>query len=376
LLMGKNIPTKILHWHIVFVQYCNLRCSYCSTGYGQFGREKATYMKEKVWKKLTELIFNYPQKKDLVSLWIEGGETLLQFKEFFEFVQLLHKKAKEHEVQLFIKTSTNGVLIDQKILDSCAEYRIDLNFSIDGSKKIHDRFRKEKNGSPTHQIALKNWQYYKKITRNSPVACSVQSVFTGYSSLPDILDFWANQGEKMVNIVIQEPSRFINDDEEKLWEKRRQTYLKDFKKKAYELAAKNTIPGFLSDFSGPSALYHSWKDLFIGGSSSPCGAGFDTLGVDSSGDLYPCETFIGRKYWKLGNIFRGIDEKKLQQFQTGYNNSIKTCHGCDIVNLCQGGCLAAGRDREIVVNSKGGCEFMKEVIKISKNSYALMKEQL
>jgi uncharacterized protein len=333
-------------------------------------------MKEEVWKKLADFIFTFPKKKDPVHLWVEGGETLLQFKEFFKFVQLLQKKAEIHGNKLTIETSTNGVIIDKKILDACARHKIDLTFSIDGSQKNHDRFRKEKDGSPTHQTALENWTYYKKITRNYPVACNVQSVYTGHSSLSDILDFWADQGEKMVNIVVQQPSRFLNNQKESLWKKRRKTYLSDFRKKARELAAENTIPGFLSEYSGPSSLYQIWKDLFLEDSISHCGAGFDTLGVDASGNLYPCETFIGRDYWKLGNIFQGINKNKIQEFQTRYNHTMKTCKNCEIVSWCQGGCLAAGQDQEIVVNSKGGCEFMKEVIHISRKSYLLMKEQL
>jgi radical SAM protein with 4Fe4S-binding SPASM domain len=158
-------------------------------------------------------------------------------------------------------------------------------------------------------------------------------------------------------------------------EKIRQAYLDEFRVIAFELADAHTIPGFLSDFSGPLSLYQIWKDLFSGRHKSLCGAGFDTLGVDASGDLYPCETFVGREFWKLGNIFRGIDEKKLRAFQREHINALKFCTDCDIVNLCQGGCLAAGQDRDIVVNSKGGCEFMKEVIKISQHSYAKMREQ-
>ena len=335
-------------------------------------------MKEKVWRKLTERIFTYPEKKETVSLIFGGGETLLKFKSFFEFVRHLHKQAEAHDVRLSMDVGTNGVLIDESILDSCAKYKINLDFSIDGSRETHDRYRKDKNGHPTHERALKNRMYYKQLAQRStvPIACTVQSVFTGHSSLKEILKYWEKQGEKIVNINVQQPSRFVDTENDKEWEKRRQAYLEGFKEIAYELADVLTIPGFLSGFSGPQSLYNLWKDIFLGTSISPCGAGINTLGVSPSGDVYPCETFIGNDYWKLGDIFNGINEHKLLTFQASRNRALQVCSGCETGSLCRGGCFKAGQKDEIVINSEGGCLFMKELIKIARDSYSSMKEQI
>ncbi len=142
--MVKNKSIKILNWQIVFVQYCNLKCSYCSTGFGKFGEKEPAYMKDNTWKKLTGWIFADPGKNEKVSLCIEGGETLLKFKPFFEFVQYLYKQAEKQDVQLSIDVGTNGVFFEKNILDSCAKYRIGLNFSIDGNEETHNRYRKDK----------------------------------------------------------------------------------------------------------------------------------------------------------------------------------------------------------------------------------------
>lgn len=376
--MGKNKPTKFLNWHIVFVQYCNLECSYCSTGFGRFGQKEPAYMNENVQRKLAERIFSYPNKKDTVSLIFGGGETFLKFEPFLNFVRHFHEEAKKHDVRLSIEVGTNGTAVDKDMLDACAKYRINLEFSIDGSAETHNRFRKDKSGGHTHERALKNWKYYKKITKDlpNPPACSIQSVYTGYSSLQDVLTYWEEQGEKILNVTVQEPSRFLDDQAEKEWEERRRAYLEDYKEIAFELASNLTIPGFLSDFSGPHSLYKIWKDIFTENSASPCGAGIDTLGVTPSGDLYPCETFIGNQYWKLGDINNGPDEKKLQIFQDSRRRVLEPCKDCETGPLCCGGCFKTGRGNEIIINSKGGCDFMKEMIKIGEDSYSLMKEQL
>ncbi len=190
------------------------------------------------------------------------------------------------------------------------------------------------------------------------------------------MKFWENQGEKIVNINVQQPSRFVECENDTEWDKRRRAYLEDFKKIAYELATVLTIPGFLSDFSGPQSLYKIWNDIFLGTSVSPCGAGINTLGVTASGDLYPCETFIGNNFWKLGDIFNGIDEKKLQTFQASRKSVLEACKECETGSLCGGGCFKAGQGDEIILNSEGGCLFMKEIIKIARDSYSMMEEEI
>lgn len=376
--MANNKPTKILNWHIVFVRFCNLECSYCSTGFGRFGKKEPVYMEEDVWRKLTGWIFYFPKNKEKVSLIFGGGETLLKFQQFFKFVRHLYREAEKHGTQLSIDVGTNGVLIDERILDTCAKYRINLDFSIDGGEETHNRYRKDRNGRPTYRTALKNWQYYKKLAGAStvPIACTVQSVFTGRASLGDMLKSMQKQGERIVNINVQQPSRFVNCENDKEWDKRRRAYLEGFKKTAGQLAGVLTIPGFLSDFSGPQSLYKLWQDIFTGKPASPCGAGIDTLGVTPSGGLYPCETFIGNNHWRLGDIFNGPDDKKLQTFQARRGSALEACKGCETAPLCRGGCFKAGQGDEIALNSEGGCLFMKEIIKIARESYASLREQL
>ncbi|MCP4215473.1 MAG: radical SAM protein [bacterium] len=380
-----NTADNITSWHIVFTQYCNLKCSYCSTGYGQFGNEKPSYMKKVTSLKLAEWIFRAPQKNKSVSLCFEGGETLLKFKEFIEYVQYLNSLAKTHNVTLSIDVGTNGVLLDKDIMETCAANNIGLSFSIDGSEETHDLCRKDHQGDKTQQKALENWKLFKEISRNSPnpVICRIQSVYSGHSDLEEVLEFWHTQGERIVNVNIQHPSRFVAGQNLEDLEKRRQRYLESFKKIAYQKAALLTIPTFLTDFKGPNALYKIWKDIFLGTSVTPCGAAVNTLGVTAEGDLYPCETFIGSptdqgrgSFWKMGDVFNGLDYEKIKTFLNARNRVLTECDDCDTGHLCRGGCFAAGeKDDEISLNRVGGCGFMKEIIHIARESYAGMKEQ-
>jgi uncharacterized protein len=324
---------------------------------------------------LADWIFSFANEKDPVKLVFGGGETLLKFREFFDFVRMLYNQAQKHGIKLSIDAGTNGVLVDESILPECARLNINLDFSIDGDAHCHDRFRKDKNGRPTHHVALKNWRAYKDLTRGSGTASSIQSVFTGHCRLGEILGFWESQGERLVNVNVQQPSRFTGDGDDDAWEARRRAYLRDFKEIAEGLASTLTIPGFLSDFSGPHPLYKLWSDIFMDRSPSTCGAGVDTLGVTAAGDFYPCETFAGDRSWNLGNVFDGPDEEKINLFQASRQKALQACGQCESGKLCPGACFKAGDDGEIMVNSKGGCGFMKDIIAIARDSYALMKEK-
>ncbi len=377
---NKRTPTKILNWHIVFVQYCNLRCSYCSTGYGRFGNRAPTYMEKEVRDKLAERFFSYPDKNEKVSLLFEGGETLLKYREFFDFVLLLTTQAREKGVPLSITVVTNGVFIDDIIPGTCAELGIDLTFSIDGHPEPHDKNRKDAHGNPTHNRAFENWKYYKQCTQNlpNPVACSVQSVYTGDCTLQEMLSFWEQQNEGIVDITLQEPSRFLGKEgaENSSWDTRRRKYLEELKELAFRLAETYTVPRFLSDYKGPRSLYKMWKDIFLGTEISPCKAGIDTIGVTASGDLYPCEIFIGTPHRRLGDIFTGPDEPALEAFRQSRARALETCLDCDAGPLCRGGCFKPGPEGDVSVNSAGGCAFMKEVIDIAQQSCANLKEEM
>jgi len=74
-----------------------------------------------------------------------------------------------------------------------------------------------------------------------------------------------------------------------------------------------------------------------------CGAGKNTVAVDTNGDLYPCSHLIGIPECRIGTVFSGIDEALLRLYWEELDVTRKaSCRQCWARYLCGGGCYALG----------------------------------
>jgi uncharacterized protein len=80
---------------------------------------------------------------------LHGGEPLMLGASRLEYLfQSLRLSLPESHV---LCIQTNGTLINDKILEVCAKYRVSLSISLDGPKEVNDRFRVGKRGESTHE---------------------------------------------------------------------------------------------------------------------------------------------------------------------------------------------------------------------------------
>lgn len=72
-----------------------------------------------------------------------------------------------------------------------------------------------------------------------------------------------------------------------------------------------------------------------------CGAGFEYLAVSPEGYLYPCHQFVGQKEFIMGDLFNGIDNRKLKDsFKSNNILTKEKCRDCWAKLFCSGGCHA------------------------------------
>ena len=105
------------------------------------------------------------------KLWISGGEPFLR-KDLGEIIELFYANNGMRHVNL----PTNGLLpakmesVVWKLLDSCPDLVIDLNFSLDGLANTHDAIRGVPNNFEktlaTIRLAEKKWHDTRRVRRN------------------------------------------------------------------------------------------------------------------------------------------------------------------------------------------------------------------
>tara|TARA_B110000027_G_C16106539_1_gene295582 strand:- start:102 stop:1034 length:933 start_codon:yes stop_codon:yes gene_type:complete len=143
---------------------CNLSCSHCPTGTVDMNRG---IMKQSCFNKTTDYISKYKEYIEVIVLY-HGGEPLLN-KNIYDYI----KKLKKIKNEVFIKTVTNGMVLNkknsQKILDSGLDL---IEISLDGESKNESQNIRKKSKS---DLIIENLKYLIQLKKDqkktSPKIC-------------------------------------------------------------------------------------------------------------------------------------------------------------------------------------------------------------
>lgn len=138
--------------------FCNLRCDYCF--YNGKNQSSFCIMSDGLLEKFISQYMNLFSQK-LVFIW-HGGEPLLAGISFFQKVIDLQKKyfRDGHKIQNSIQT--NATLIDDKWARFFKKHDFRIGISLDGSKKSHNRFRKDKKNKGSFDRAMKGIRFLQR----------------------------------------------------------------------------------------------------------------------------------------------------------------------------------------------------------------------
>ena len=375
--MKKRLKTEFNRYQIVFTTNCNLRCKYCSTGYGRLGGKVETMNQETINKLIVFILENTPGETEL-QFEFGCGETFTAYSRFIEFVKYANQECSKKDIEPSFSVTTNGTLLNSDQMMELAKLKIFLVFSIDGPEKIHDLYRINAQKKGTHQNAFDNFKQYRNICQELRVVpgCQIQSVYTKHSNLEKLAFYWAENGEFLSPYTIQNDSKYIDNDEIGTNEEIQKQYLKQLRVYSKKQALALSIPDFLNQYRGTEDIYGIWTKMFLEGPEKElCSAGSTVASVNVNGDLYPCELFIGNPIYKIGSVFDGIDDKKLKVYLDQKNRIVKLCESCKIRKICPKGCLATDNEMSMEENFKDGCRFFEKVCEIATETYSILSKK-
>ncbi|MBQ6873687.1 MAG: thioether cross-link-forming SCIFF peptide maturase [Clostridia bacterium] len=322
---------KALCLHIAHT--CNLNCSYCFASQGKYQGERAVMSFEVGKRALDYLIENSGTRRNL-EVDFFGGEPLMNFEVVKQLVAYARSIEKEKGKNFRFTLTTNGVLVDDDVIEFANRECHNVVLSLDGRKEIHDRFRVDYAGNGSWERIVPKFQKFVEARQGK--GYYMRGTFTHAN--PDFLKDIQQMLGLGFNELSMEPVVCPPGDPSELTDKDLPIVLDQYEKLA-ELMLEKDKEG------KPFTFYHYMIDL-TGGPCiykriSGCGSGTEYMAVTPWGDLYPCHQFVGDEKFRLGNIWEGVTNKEIQsEFAACNVYAHPECRDCWARLYCSGGCAA------------------------------------
>ena len=328
---NRNTVIKALCLHVAHT--CNLNCEYCFASQGKYHGDRAL-MSFEVGKRAIDFLVENSKGRRNLEVDFFGGEPLMNFDVVKKIVEYARSIEKVHDKNFRFTLTTNGVGINDEVIDFANKEMHNVVLSLDGRKEIHDRLRKTITGKGSYDIVVPKFQEFVK--RRGGKNYYMRGTFT-HNNVDFTNDIFhmADLGftELSMEPVVcnpNEPYALNEEDLPKLYEQ-------------YEILAKDMLRR--EKEGKPITFYHYMIDLEHGPCIykriSGCGSGTEYMAVTPWGDLYPCHQFVGEEKFCLGNIYEGVKNKNLtNEFKTCNAYARPECKDCWAKLYCSGGCAA------------------------------------
>jgi len=322
---------KALCLHVAHT--CNLNCAYCFASQGNYHGDRAVMSFEVGKRALDYLIENSGTRRNL-EVDFFGGEPLMNFQVVKDLVAYARSVEKEHNKNFRFTLTTNGVLVDDDVIDFANRECSNVVLSLDGRKEIHDRYRVDYAGNGSWEKIVPKFQ--KFVEARGGKNYYMRGTFTHAN--PDFLKDIQQMLDLGFRELSMEPVVCAPGDPSELTQEDLAIVLDQYEKLA-ELMLKKDKEG------DPFTFYHYMIDL-TGGPCiykriSGCGSGTEYMAVTPWGDLYPCHQFVGDEKFKLGDIWNGVTNTEIQnEFASCNVYAHPECRDCWARLYCSGGCAA------------------------------------
>jgi uncharacterized protein len=349
---------------------CNLGCRYCFAEEGEYHGRRALMSFEVGKKALDFLIANSGSRKNL-EVDFFGGEPTMNFEVVKQLVAYGRSMEKEHNKKFRFTLTTNGILLNDDILEFANKEMSNIVLSIDGRKEINDYMRPTRNGKGSYDIIMPK---FKKVAESrNQMNYYVRGTFT-HNNLDfskDVLHL-ADEGFEQISVepVVAQPEESYAIREEDIPQ-----ILEEYDKLAAELVKRKKAGNgfnffhFMIDLEGGPCVY---KRL------SGCGSGCEYLAVTPWGDFYPCHQFVGQEEFLMGNVDEGIVNTQIRdQFKACNVYSKEKCKNCFAKFFCSGGCAANSYNFHGNINDTYdiGCELQRKRVECAIMIKAAMAEE-
>jgi len=252
--------------------------------------------------------------------------------------------------------TTNGVLLNDDILEFANREMANIVLSIDGRKEVHDQMRPFRGGQGSYDLVVPKYQ--KVAESRGQMNYYVRGTFThnNLDFAEDVMHL-ADLGFQQISV---EPVVAADTESYAIREADIPVIKKEYDKLA-KLILERRKEGRGFNF------FHFMIDLqggpCVAKRLSGCGSGTEYLAVTPWGDFYPCHQFVGQEQFLMGNVDEGITRTDIRdEFKCCNVYAKDKCKKCFAKFYCSGGCAANAYNFTGNINGtyENGCELQRK----------------
>lgn len=281
------------------------------------------------------------------------------------------EQEKLHDKHFRFTLTTNGVLLNDEIMEFANKEMDNVVLSIDGRKEVHDRMRPFRKGAGSYDLIVPKFQKFAESRHQDKYY--VRGTYTHFNTdfSKDVLHL-ADLGFKQISVepVVAQPT-----DEYALKDSDLPVLFDEYDRLAAEMVKRNKAGNgfnffhFMIDLNGGPCVA---KRL------SGCGSGTEYLAVTPWGDLYPCHQFVGQEEFLMGNVDDGIVKPEIaDDFRSCNVYSKDKCRNCFAKFYCSGGCMANSYNFHGTIHDtyEIGCEMQRKRVECAIMMKAALAEE-
>jgi uncharacterized protein len=319
---------------------CNLDCDYCyvyhmgDDSWRALPKRFSEETERAVAAELSELMRSQGRPFSIV---LHGGEPLLLGANRLD--RLLAELRGQLGASCSISIQTNGVLIDESILDICAARDVTISVSLDGPADVHDRNRKDIRRQPTHARVIAGVAALKAHPQGSRLFSGVLAVVDPVSDPGEVYDYFKALGVPSVDFLYRDGNH---------------SALPPGKAAADSVVFGQWMTVILDRYvSDPSPFRIRMLDdmmkLLLGGRGVKEGVGLTDYGIlviDTDGAIKKNDTLksspLGDQFgqsWMIGStpLAEIAASAEFEAYHVAQRPSARECLTCDLLQVCGGG---------------------------------------
>jgi uncharacterized protein len=327
----RETVVKALCLHIA--HDCNLACKYCFAEEGEYHGRRAL-MSFEIGKKALDFLVVHSGNRVNLEVDFFGGEPLMNWEIVKQLVEYGRSLEEPNNKKFRFTLTTNGVLLNDDILEFANREMANIVLSIDGRKEVHDFMRPHRGGQGSYDEIVPKFQ--KVAESREQMNYYVRGTYThnNLDFAKDVMHL-ANLGFQQISV---EPVVAPDTEDYAIKEQDIDTLLEQ-----YDVLAKDMIKR-RKEGKGYN-FFHFMIDLeggpCVAKRLSGCGSGTEYLAVTPWGDFYPCHQFVGNEEFLMGNVDDGITREDIRdEFKLCNVYAKPKCKDCFAKFYCSGGCAA------------------------------------